>query len=294
MSMQANIQESWSPEPELRDAPPRRLVNSSYDDYNRPNVMVGYAGGGGVLSAGIFLFFLGTTSWGILSVLSGIVLVIGGGAIIFLWQSKAGAHLSRAENLVTHGIPLPARVVASSNLTGDSVNGRALKYQITLPSGEMTHKDVNADERSLPPMIPATVTALFDPRTSDIELYCALPYRAVPRAVAAAATPDPLAALPGGTIATPIGTMGGGTIGGLTPLGDGGGGGGLRPMGSNGGGGGFASQTANPSTATVSTTTNVAEPPKPPVSDPKNLPSTDTTTPTPPPATPKQPSKPWE
>jgi hypothetical protein len=96
--------------------------------------------------------------------------------------------------LVRDGQPIMARIVSASNLTGDSVHGRSVTYLVTLPGGEVARREVNADERALPKGIPGNVTALLDPaNTNDVELYCALPLRAVPRAAPA---PDPLAAAP--------------------------------------------------------------------------------------------------
>ena len=199
MSTQANIQDSWSPEMELRDLPPRRMVNSSFDDYNRPNIMVAWSGGGILVGVGFILFVLamaGTLSSNkVLFILGGLILMALGGFVILLFQSKIKTYYQRAENLVVNGIPLPARIVSATNTTGDSMYGRNLKYQITLPSGDMAHREIAADERALPRMIPATVTALLDPKSGDIEIYCALPYRAVPKTTAAPVV-DALAGIP--------------------------------------------------------------------------------------------------
>jgi hypothetical protein len=51
-----------------------------------------------------------------------------------------------------------------------------------LPGGELVHRDVNADDRSLPKRIPANVTALMDLASRDVELYCALPFRVISKA----------------------------------------------------------------------------------------------------------------
>jgi hypothetical protein len=79
---------------------------------------------------------------------------------------------------------------------------------ITLPGGDLVRREANADERALPKRIPANVTALLDLRTSEVELYCALPFRAIAPPEAAQAPVDPFAGMPmaataGGPAAAP-------------------------------------------------------------------------------------------
>ena len=185
---QNTVQESWEPEPELRDKPPRRITPADYPDLNQTNLTLFYAIGGVLLLVGLVLFFMGLTGKGIGFTLGGVVLALGGTAAFVVFPQKQRAHLARAENLVTNGIPVVARVLSSENLTGDSTYGRAVKYQVTLPGGEMAHRTTNADERALPKRVPGDTTALIDVASGDVELYCALPFRAVPKNPVAATT----------------------------------------------------------------------------------------------------------
>ena len=176
---QNTVQESWTPEPELRDSPPRRIGPSEYPDLNQVNVMLTTIIGGVLVAVGLVLLIVGLSKSKVLLDLGGIVLALGGTALLVIFPQKQKAHLARAEHLVANGIPVAARVLSSDNLTGDSTYGRAVKYQVTLPGGEMAHRSVNADERALPKRVPGDTTALIDVATGDVELYCALPFRAV-------------------------------------------------------------------------------------------------------------------
>lgn len=106
------------------------------------------------------------------------MLLIGAGLVIF-FPIKRRSYYQRCENLVTNGMPVIARLLSSENTTGDSQFGRFVKYQVTLPGGEMAHRETKVDDRALPPRIPCDVTALVDMQSGDVELYCALPYRAL-------------------------------------------------------------------------------------------------------------------
>jgi hypothetical protein len=225
-----NLENSWSPEPELQENPPRRIEPvSDYPDLNKPNVVVYSAVGGALAVLGLIVSVLGMSGKGILFTLLGILLIGAGVVLLVLVPQKAKAHEERARNLVMNGRVFGANVLTSQNMTGDSTYGRSVRYQVVMPGGEMVHRDVNADERRLPKRIPGTATVLMDPATGDAELYCALPFRAVARPGTAPApsqvaspvaapvptpapTADPLAGLP---IATPQPSSSGsmGTIG---------------------------------------------------------------------------------
>ena len=181
MSMNINVQENWTIEPELSEIPPRRIVLSEYPDLNRPNPLVIY-GTGGVLGVGGFvLLIVGLTGSNVLFTILGIVIaLIGAGVVGFLGPYLIRRHLSRGEHLVKNGVPVMARLLAADNMSGDYSSGRSVTYQVALPNGEMMHRQVNADDRLLPRKIPANATALLDMESNDVELYCALPYRVQP------------------------------------------------------------------------------------------------------------------
>ena len=200
---QNTIEESWTAEPELADKPPRRIMLSEYPDLNQVNVMVYYALGGVLAAFGLVLFVLGLSGKNMLFIFGGIVLAGGGTALLVLVPQKQKQHLARAEHLVMNGIPVAARVLSSDNLTGDSTYGRAVKYQVTIPGGDMVHRSVNADERALPKRVPGNTTALIDINTGDVELYCALPFRAVAKNGQAVRAPE--SALDG--VVTPVPTV---------------------------------------------------------------------------------------
>lgn len=188
--MSTAVDEAWSPEPELREPAPRRVTESPFPDLNRPNVVLFCSLGAVAVAVGIIFFVLGMSSRdkNVLPIAGGAVLALVGGLVLAIFPQKLRGHLSRAENLVMNGVPIIARVVSVTNMTGDSVNGRSVKYQVSMPGGDMVHRDVNADDRALPKRIPGNVTALVDMRSNDVEIYCALPYRAVSKA---APTPPP-------------------------------------------------------------------------------------------------------
>lgn len=187
--MSTSIEEPWSPEPELREPPPRRLQPSEHPDLNVPNVSLFRIIGGTLLVLGVVLLVLGMSGRGTGMIIAGVIAAAGGAVGQTLPARKAAQARARAERLVTHGQPVMARIVSASNLTGDSLHGRVVTYMMTLPGGDVVRRDVNADERVLPKQIPGNVTALIDPAdTRDVELYCALPFRAVSRPA-----PDPVA-----------------------------------------------------------------------------------------------------
>jgi len=192
MSNSPNVEEAWSPEPELRELPPRRVVASEFPDLNRPNMIAYLGGGGGGVLLGIIAILASNN--GLVKFL-GIALLLGGLALLALYPQKMKKHADRARHLVENGTPVLARIVAASNMTGDSKFGRSIKYQVTLPGGEILHRDVNADDRALPKVIPGNVTALMDMHTSDVELYCVLPTRAFLKNADAMAPPRPRTAL---------------------------------------------------------------------------------------------------
>ncbi len=187
----SNLDDTWTPEPELQENPPRRIEPvHDYPDLNKPNVAV-YSGAGVALAAvGLGVSILGMSGRGFLFIALGFLL-IGAGVVLFvLVPQKAKAHEERARNLVINGRVFGANVLTSQNMTGDSTYGRSVRYQVVMPGGEMVHRDVNADERRLPKRIPGKATILLDTETGDAELYCALPFRAQMRP-GAAPTPAP-------------------------------------------------------------------------------------------------------
>ena len=176
-----NLQESWAPEAELREPPPRRFVSASseYPDLNQPSKILFLGFGGAVFLGGMILLLLGLTRSGVVPILLGIVLAVGGAIVASMYQTKLRSHLSRAEHLVTFGVPVVARILHADNMTGDSIFARSIKYQIILPGGDIVHRSVNVDERLLPRVVPGDATALMDMNSGEAELYAALPLRAI-------------------------------------------------------------------------------------------------------------------
>lgn len=201
------MQDSWTIEPELTEQPPRRIMRSDFPDLNQPNAVLFYSIGGVAGVAGIILLILGLTSNpmnGLFAAL-GVVLMLAGAGMAGFVPTMVNRHVGRTEQLVIHGIPVMARIIASDNLSGDSQNTRLVKYQVTMPGGELISKQVHADDRLLPVSIPGYATALVNIDTGDVELYCALPFRAVGKTGPAGArgpapAPDPLADLPVSTV----------------------------------------------------------------------------------------------
>lgn len=213
MSTNVNVQETWTVEPELMEKPPRRTVASDYPDLNKPNAMLFYGIGGAVVVGGLVLLIVGLAGKNTLLTLLGILLAIGGGGLLGYMPIRVQRHLARGQHLAENGMPVMARILSADNLTGDSTYGRSVRYQVTLPGGDIVHRDVNVDERILPKRIPANVTALMDMNSGDVELYCALPMKVISKdapvtapaaaqpvgaaaPVAAATAGDPLAHLP--------------------------------------------------------------------------------------------------
>lgn len=198
----SNLDDTWTPEPELQENPPRRIeLVSDYPDLNKPNVVV-YSGVGGALALlGLIISVLGISGKGIVFTLLGMFLIGAGVVLLVLIPQKAKAHEERARHLVENGRVFGANVLTSQNMTGDSTYGRSVRYQVVTPTGEMVHRDVNADERRLPKRIPGKATVLMDPATGDAELYCALPFRAQTRP---GATPVPAPIPVSNPIATPV------------------------------------------------------------------------------------------
>lgn len=195
--MSTAIDDAWSPEPELRLPAPRRFQPSEFPDLNAPNVGTFTLAGAAGLLLGIVLLaagFVGGVK--VALIVLGLALMIAGAAALTLPKRKAQAARERAERLVREGQPVMARIVTSVNLTGNSEFGRTVAYMITMPGGELVRREANADERALPKRIPANVTALLDIRTSEAELYCALPFRALAPPEAAQTPVDPFADMP--------------------------------------------------------------------------------------------------
>lgn len=188
--MSTSVQDAWTPEPELREPAPRRMRPSEYPDLTAPNVGVATAVGGALLVGGLGLLVYGL-SGGAFFLILGIVMGIAGVAALIVPKSRAAQAKERAERLVREGQPIMARIVTTTNLTGNSEYGRIATYIVSLPGGDdPIRRDVSVDDRALPKSIPANVTALMDAGSGDVELYCALPFRAVTRT---ASVPDPLA-----------------------------------------------------------------------------------------------------
>ena len=203
--MSTSVEDPWSIEPELREMPPRRFQPSEFPDLNAPNVLKFGIIGGVLILVGIVLLILQVGG-----LIPGILCILAGAASLAFAPIQSSKVRARAERLVRDGRPMMANIVKTENLTGESTYGRSVTYIVTLPGGETVRREVNADERVLPKRIPSNVTALLDPNNlSDVELYCALPLRAVPRPEAVSldvstGAAEPLAAAQGaGT-----GTMG--------------------------------------------------------------------------------------
>jgi hypothetical protein len=188
MAPNVSVEESWEPEPELRDTPPRRLVEGEFPDMNKPPIGVLLAVGGALLLLGFAIIFVQSAKlWGLLS---GLLLIGGGLLMLIIAPNKEKKHQERIENLVSNGLPRMARILGSQNLSGSPYK-RTITYQYVNLEGEMKHRSVNVDDRALPRRIPSNVTILMDVKTGDVELYCVLPYRAMPR-TATITNSDPL------------------------------------------------------------------------------------------------------
>ncbi len=216
MSTDVNVQEAWTIEPELAERPPRRLAPSDYPDLNQPNALILYGIGGVAAVAGIVLLIMGLSGSGTLFVLLGLLLAAGGAALLVFAPMKVQKHKARVEYLATNGVPVMARILSADNLTGDSTFARSVTYQVTTPGGDLAHRSCNVDERALPRRIPANVTALMDINSQEVELYCALPFRAVSKntpvsAHGTATTSDAMGDMP--TTVPAGGKPGMGTIG---------------------------------------------------------------------------------
>jgi hypothetical protein len=205
MAPNVNVQENWNLEPELMESPPRRVAAADFKDFNRPNVTLFMALGGALVLIGIVVFALGMSAKKLHLDAIGFALTLLGVFLLVYIPYKARVHDARAENLVTNGLPVLARLLSADNVN-NSPYMRSVKYQYTTPQGDVGHKDCNVDDRALPKRIPSNVTALLDMQTGDIELYCALPLKAVPKS-APATTQTPASAPPApegiGTISTP-------------------------------------------------------------------------------------------
>ena len=191
MSPNVSVEENWAPEPELMDMPPRRIQVTSEPDLNLPLVPFWVALGAGLIVLGIVL--LATSHGRPLFTVPGILIFLTGVGCAILGPVQASRHKQRCEYLVTNGVPKMVRVITSDNLAG-SVYKRNVRYQYIDLNGDIQHRDVNIDDRLLPKRIPANMTAVMDVNTGDIELYLALPFRAVQKT--ALATPV--------TIPTPV------------------------------------------------------------------------------------------
>lgn len=196
MSMNVNIDETWIPEPELLETPPRRVVSfTDYPDRNRPNVPL-YAGiAGALLVIGVFLYLRKVAGQSGGNIPLSIPLILAGFAGLVYFPFRLQQHLARAEHLVMNGAPVLARILSADNLNGDTY-ARSVKYQVSLPGGDLGHREVNVDDRVLPKRIPSNVTALMDLNSGDVELYMALPLRAVPKPVVATSPVNAQAAAP--------------------------------------------------------------------------------------------------
>lgn len=178
MSMNVNVEEVWMPDAELMEPAPRRIVDyTDFPDRNRPNVPVMGGISSLILVVGFALYGFAVSGRGG-SIPLGIVCLLLGAAGVIYFPYRLRQHLNRSSYLVAHGSPVMARILSADNLNGDTYS-RSVKYQVTIPGGELTHKQVNVDDRVLPKRIPANVTALMDMKSGDVELYCALPFRAV-------------------------------------------------------------------------------------------------------------------
>jgi hypothetical protein len=204
------IEETWAPEPELLDRPPRRTVAADYPDLNGINMPV-FLGLGGVFTvAGVVLFILGLAKHAGGMIGGGIVLALLGIATVIIFPARQKQHIERSERLVEQGMPVAARLISADPLNG-SPTARVLRYQVPGKDGELVHKQVNADDAVLPKRIPTNVTALIDLESGDVELYMALPFRAAARSTATtapveipiAAKPEDMGTIPAATIPVP-------------------------------------------------------------------------------------------
>ena len=185
MSMNVNIDETWVPEPDLMQSAPRRIVSFiDYPDRNRPNVPLFSGIAGALLVIGFFLYLRAVTKQSGGNIPLSIPLMLAGFTGLVYFPFRLRQHLMRSEHLVTNGAPVMARLLSADNLNGDTY-ARSVKYQVSLPGGELGHREVNVDDRVLPKRIPSNVTALMDMSSGDVELYVALPFRAVAKAVPA-------------------------------------------------------------------------------------------------------------
>lgn len=214
MPPNVTVEENWVVEPELQERPPRRVVSSDFPDLNRPNVVLFCILGALLVVGGILLFTNGMAQKKLLYDFLGVLGVALGIASLVYFPYKSRLYFQRAERLVSFGMPVAARLLSAENLHG-SVYARSVRYQVTLPGGELTHRQINADDRALPRRIPGNVTALLDPQSGDMEIYCALPFRAAARPVA-----ETVAAPTSFPPATPAAGGGGQPTGGMQTLGN--------------------------------------------------------------------------
>jgi hypothetical protein len=198
MSPNVSVEEDWSPEPELRDMPPRRIERTDEPDLNLPSVPFWVGLGSLFMVIGIVL--LATAHGKLLFTIPGILSFLTGVGCAILGPYNASRHQQRCEYLVTNGVPKMVRVITSDNLAGSPYK-RSVRYQYIDLNGDVKHKDVNIDDRLLPKRIPANMTAVMDMNTGDIELYLALPHRAVSKTVVA--TPVVIPATTATTPTTP-------------------------------------------------------------------------------------------
>lgn len=179
------IEENWTPEPELFERPPRRVVASDYPDLNGVNLPLFLGVGAVLLLAGVGLFVGGLAKHAGGMTVGGLLLALLGVAGVVFFPMRQRQHVERAEHLVTNGVPVVARLLSADPLNG-SPTARALKYQITGKDGDIVHREVNADDSVLPKRVPCQITALMDMASGDADLYLALPFRAVARTTATA------------------------------------------------------------------------------------------------------------
>ena len=185
------IEENWTPEPELFERPPRRVVASDYPDLNGVNMPLFLGVGAVLLLAGAGLFVGGLAKGAGATIAGGLFLTGLGIVAVVFFPIRQKQHLERAEHLVTNGVPVVARLLSAEPLNG-SATARALKYQITGKDGDIVHREVNADDSVLPKRVPCQITALMDMASGDAELYLALPFRAVARTSSAVAAETPV------------------------------------------------------------------------------------------------------
>ena len=188
MSMNVNVDDAWVPEPELLEPAPRRFVSfTDYPDRNRPNapLYTGIAGASLVIGFFLYLRFVSNQSGGSLPL--SIPLMVFGALGLVYFPFRLRQYQMRVEHLITNGAPVMARILSADNLNGDTY-ARSVKYQVSLPGGDMGHREVNVDDRVLPKRIPSNVTAVMDLNSGDVELYIALPLRAISKTVPTVAT----------------------------------------------------------------------------------------------------------